>query len=182
MIYGKTKSTYFHHQNPAYFSFWDPDNKLPEFREMYVQSISESHSEGHDIVDVLADTFVCMTMGANPVKINIEGVVPTTKERDYRLNFLDIYNEYYRGTKLAERRILLYFIYLDSFFKMRLESINVFESSDLEDMTQINVKGIGFGFMKLMVGDDPEEPEAESDLIVKLFDDDDEVELVKTHA
>ncbi|MGV9141963.1 MAG: hypothetical protein ACOC1X_03405 [Promethearchaeota archaeon] len=157
----KTKQKDFDDQgSPCYFHITDLGGEIDDSQEaseaienlqngfdrLIVQSINESHTEAKEVLDVLANTFAVFSMGANPVKVKIEAMLYKTKEQDHFLDFLYSYQNQLRGTIQSVDRVVIYFIYIDQYMKLRINGINVSESSKNEDMVTLTLDCIGYSF------------------------------------
>lgn len=191
-----TKQTEFEEQDsPSFFHVIDVTDDMDtqfvedvqiSFDKLIVTSVSEQHVDAADVVDVLADTYIAYSMGANPVRVHIGCVVKHTKENDHYLDFLKYYHERVRGTMLSKDRLIIYFIYIDQYMCLRINNIAVRKDSNLDDMVNINIQGIGFNFgnFKGIVSTQEEVTTATIDpdpeLITRRYDDD--IELVEKYA
>lgn len=123
----------------AYFMAEDPNTA---YYQMIVLDIKENHSEGVGIVSSLADSNFTLTMGANPVNVAISGLLITTRDNNQRDSFSDTYDKELRGTKGK----IIHFICKDVVMRLKVSSINLSTSREMDDMTRVSIEGSGFKY------------------------------------
>ncbi|MCB5270527.1 MAG: hypothetical protein LHW56_01630 [Candidatus Cloacimonetes bacterium] len=70
------------------------------FWELIISSYAERHADTASIQDVLADTFIVFSGGAEPIQVQFSGYVWVTNKEDHRLALLYMYEKLFRGSKL----------------------------------------------------------------------------------
>lgn len=123
----------------AYFTIDGVDNR---YFELIITDLKENHSEGVDIVNPMADDNFSFTMGAMPINVSISGFVYNTKTYNQRDILTKKYEEELRGT----RNKVINFIYKDIIMRLKILSVNVNTSRNIEDLTAIHLEGTGFKY------------------------------------
>lgn len=123
----------------AYFMTEDPNTT---YHQMIVLDIKENHSEGVNIINSLADSTFSLTMGANPISVSISGLLITTEDNNQRDSFSDAYDKELRGTKGK----VIHFICKDVIMRLKISSIILSTSREMEDMTRVSIEGSGFKY------------------------------------
>lgn len=132
----------------AGLSAWDNGEALSNhFWKLRVTGIQEKHAEGDYTVNTLADTFLTYSTGAMPIQISIQGKLLTMKDQDHRLDFLNLYEKCFRGTKLQDYGIFLAFTLKDTQFYLRPTNLNVGQTSELAGWTTIQLQGVAFNYI-----------------------------------
>lgn len=114
--------------------------------EFILQSVTEHHAEGVDIVNVMSDTYLLFTMGAMPINLSLGGMLFTTKSQDFRLDFLTMYHLIFRGTKLVENNCALIFNVKDTVYRLKPLGIHLAETSESSDMTQFTMSAVAYSY------------------------------------
>lgn len=117
-----------------------------EFFDFILLGIQEQHSDATSIKNVLSDSYCAFATGANPVQILLQGMLPMTLTFDHRLDFHELYNSYFRGTKLKQQKLLLRIFVKQTVFNLYIQSINMGVSSQVEDMATFSINGIGYAY------------------------------------
>ena len=114
--------------------------------QFLVTSIQEGHSEGHQIVNPLADTFLVFTTGALPISINMGGMLYTGVYEDHRMDFLEFYLTKLRGTLLRRHKLIIVMMVKDTVFRIRVQGINIVTQAEMQDWTSMTLQGVGFSY------------------------------------
>jgi len=114
---------------------------------MLVTALSESLEEGYAQRDVLSDSFVTLATGAMPTGITMRGFVARLPEQDGRIDFLDLYDKYLRGTQVEKAALDLEVLLKGRcVFKLALQNVQVNESTQYENLTEITLAGVGYDY------------------------------------
>lgn len=80
------------------------------YSNFFVQTVQEQRSEKQQIVDTFGETYIFF-FGESPRFIQVQGMLLNTLDFNWRDEFWENYERYFRGTKLVERGARLYLIY-----------------------------------------------------------------------
>ena len=118
-----------------------------DYGDMIVTAMSESLEEGIAQMSTKTDSYVAFSTGAMPVGIMIRGFVARMPTQDGRLDFLFLYNDIIRGTKMEfyafDMEVLLKG---RAMFSFSLQSIVVSETITYENLTEITLTGVGYNY------------------------------------
>ena len=114
------------------------------YSNFFIQSIAEQRQEKQQIVDTFGDSYIFF-FGESPRFIQVQGTLLNTADFNWRSEFWENYERYFRGTKLVERGARLYLIYEDIIVEGYLVTANAQESSEMRHV-------INFGFQMFVTG------------------------------
>ena len=86
---------------PQYESYQMPGISKNKFRQFILMSLSEASQERMQIVET-SDDFQLLFYGKRPEVLQIQGVLKNTLDNPWNMNMLFLWDNYMRGTKLAE--------------------------------------------------------------------------------
>lgn len=82
------------------------------YTNFLIQSIVEERREKSQIVETFGDPYIFF-FGESPRMLSVQGQLLNTADFQWRAEFWENYDRYFRGTKLVERGARLYLIYDD---------------------------------------------------------------------
>lgn len=80
------------------------------YSNFFVQTVMEERTEKQQIVDTFGETYIFF-FGEAPRFVSVQGMLLNTADFNWRDEFWENYDRYFRGTKLVERGARLYLIY-----------------------------------------------------------------------
>jgi len=125
------------------------------YGDMIVTALSESLEEGVSQMEVLSDSFVAFATGAMPIGVVIRGFLARMPEQDGRLDFLDAYERYLRGTRVGRGGVDMEVLLKGrAMFKFSLQSVTISESTQYENFTEVSMSGIAYEYQPtVLLGD-----------------------------
>ena len=72
------------------------------FFDFFLQNIDESVEDKFQLVETLGDSYAIFGLGQKPKIFTYSGVLLNTKENDWRLNFIQMYDKYISISRLAK--------------------------------------------------------------------------------
>ena len=114
------------------------------YSNFFVQTVQEQRSEKQQIVDTFGDTYIFF-FGEAPRLIQVQGMLLNTSDFNWRDEFWENYDRYFRGTKLVERGARLYLIYDEVIVEGYMVSASATESAE-------NPWVMPFGFQMFVTG------------------------------
>jgi len=127
------------------------DNEIDELlhwgmTRYVVTSLREQHAEGYYVSNPVADTYAMYTTGAMPIQISMDGFLYSTKDQDHRMEFLIYYLSCMRGTDLTREKLIIVFLLKNTMMRLRIQSINLNQTSQIQDFAQMGITGVGFSY------------------------------------
>jgi len=117
------------------------------FQDMVIVNIAETFSEGESRADVMTDTYVSFATGAQPIGITISGYLVRLTKYDSRIDFLKVYDEKLRGTKIGAVEWDLEFCLKDAtIFTLALQRVQIIDSIQFPDMTAVSLQGVAYNY------------------------------------
>lgn len=113
-----------------------------KFWEIAMTRYEESHAEKCSLHQSLAEGIVLHCAGSEPIRITIEGYLPSGADMDYRVRFLRKYIMAFRERKLSEAQRTLEVHVRRTSFMLEINSIVMEEAADLSDYTVVSITGI----------------------------------------
>lgn len=83
-----------------------------QYTNFFIQQVAEERHEKQQIVDTFGDAFIFF-FGEAPRIAQVSGFLLNTADFNWRNEFWDNYERYFRGTRLVEQNARLYLIYDD---------------------------------------------------------------------
>jgi len=80
------------------------------YSNFFVQTVQEQRQEKQQIVDTFGESYIFF-FGESPRFVQVSGMLLNTLDFNWRDEFWENYDRYFRGTKLVERGARLYLIY-----------------------------------------------------------------------
>ena len=113
-----------------------------KFWELAMTRYEESHSEKCSLHQSLSEGIVLHCAGSEPIRVTIEGYLPSGKDMDYRVRFLRKYIMAFRERRLSDAQRTLEVHVRRTSFMLEINSIVMEEASDLSDHTVVSISGI----------------------------------------
>lgn len=83
-----------------------------QYSNFFIQSVSEQRHEKQQIVETFGDSWIFF-FGESPVMWNVQGFLLNTADFNWRAEWWENYERYFRGTRLVELGARLYVMYDD---------------------------------------------------------------------
>lgn len=106
----------------------------------------EDHSEAFSMDKGLSDSFTIMSTGTNCIRVAMSGLLYKTKEYDYRLDFLYIYENYLRGYKLEDNDCELQVVVEDTQFYFKPFGLQYSQNTMTPDFDNLNMVGVAYHY------------------------------------
>lgn len=98
------------------------------YSNFFIQSVTEERHEKQQIVDTFGDSYIFF-FGEAPRMWSVNGFLLNTADFNWRAEFWDNYERYFRGTRLVELGARLYLIYDDIIVEGYMLGANVQENA-----------------------------------------------------
>jgi len=122
-------------ENKAYTTFYS---------NFFVQSIQEQRQEKQQIIDTFGDSYIFF-FGESPRMLTVNGMLLNTADFNWRAEWWENYDKFFRGTKLVEMGARLYLIFEDVMVEGYMVAAQAQEAAD-------NPQIIQFGFQMFVTG------------------------------
>lgn len=153
---GRSQASEFEFREKSYFTLLHQE-EIPDFWEMIITDVNEQFSEGESRINVLSDTFMSFATGAHPIQVSISGWLYVSEEQDHRVDFLNLYEHYFRGSAVSRSRKEgedgweLQFMLKHTYFKLNLMNCQVQDTVTVPDFTKISLTGTAYDYGSLYV-------------------------------
>ena len=114
--------------------------------KLRIMSMSEIHSDSLSVDKGLSDSITVMSTGINPIGINISGILQMYNEYDFRLDFLYIYDSFFRGYQLDRMDLELQIFVESTVFNFKPFGVQYSQTSGIEDHAMISMSGIAYQY------------------------------------
>jgi hypothetical protein len=131
------------------------------YQDIIITDIAETHKEGEGRLDVFGDAFVSMATGAEPIGIQLTGLLLRVKEHDSRADFIDVYYGKLRGSAVTVAQDQIKFSLKQSVvFTLFIQSIAIREMPEKPDFTHISFTGVAadYRIVPISVASSPNTP------------------------
>ena len=88
----------------------DDSGKVKRYSDFILQSISDSRSERHQVMETFGDSYIYF-FGEKPRMITLSGVLINSEDFNWRAQFWDNYDKNLRGTQLVRKGARAYLSY-----------------------------------------------------------------------
>lgn len=110
----------------------------------FVQNVAEERHEKQQIVETFGESFIFF-FGEAPRMLQVNGLLLNTADFNWRAEFWENYERFFRGTRLVEQQARLYLIYDDQIIEGYMVGANASENTNLPQV-------INFGFQMFVTG------------------------------
>ena len=132
-----SSAAHLEHRKKAYFYTEDET-----FWEIVITRLMEEHSETYALHESLADAVVIHAAGSAPIKVSIEGYLPSGKDLDTRVRFMKKYIESFRERQHQHKNTKLLCCIRNTTFRLQVLSISLIDAVETADFTTISISGI----------------------------------------
>lgn len=108
-----------------------------QYTNFFIQQVSEERHEKQQIVDTFGDAFIFF-FGEAPRITQVSGFLLNTADFNWRNEFWDNYERYFRGTRLVEQNARLYLIYDDIILEGYMLSAQAQDDTNLPNVIQFS--------------------------------------------
>lgn len=109
-------------------------------------SMHEFHGEAFSLDKGLSDSFTIMSTGTNVIRITFSGALQMYAEYDYRLDFLYIYDTFFRGYKLEDNDLELQVVVENTVFNFKPLGIQYFQDTHMPDFVRLTMTGLAYKY------------------------------------
>ena len=124
------------------------------YSNFFVQTVQEERSEKQQIVDTFGETYIFF-FGESPRFLSVQGMLLNTADFNWRDEFWENYERYFRGTRLVERGARLYLIYDEIIVEGYMVKANATESAENPWVIPFNFQMFVTGYTALSNIGDP---------------------------
>lgn len=132
------------------------------YSNFFVQTVQEERTEKQQIVDTFGETYIFF-FGESPRFVSVQGMLLNTADFNWRDEFWENYDRYFRGTKLVERGARLYLIYDEIIIEGYMIKAGAMESAENPLVIPFNFQMFVTGYTALSNIGDPRVPGADGD-------------------
>lgn len=116
------------------------------FWQLIITSFSEEHMERYSVQNTLSNSVSVFALGANPIKVSIEGLMLMDGQSDHLAQFFELYVKMLRAKRLKEAGRVLEFHLKDTSFRLLIDSITVSHSVDVDGYATVSMQGIAYHY------------------------------------
>lgn len=116
------------------------------FWQLIISSIREEHGERHSVQNTLSNSVSVFSLGANPVKVAIEGLMLMDGTTDHLAQFFELYVKMLRAKRLKEDGRVLEFHLKDTSFRLLIDTITVSHSTEIDGYASVSIQGIAYHY------------------------------------
>lgn len=131
--------------------------KTANYTNFFIQSVAEERHEKQQIVDTFGDAFIFF-FGEAPRISQVSGVLLNSNDFNWRNEFWDNYERYFRGTRLVEQNARLYLIYDDIIIEGYMLSAQAQDDTNRPHLIQFNFAMFVTGYSTISALGDPNFP------------------------
>lgn len=127
------------------------------FTNFFIQTVSEERHEKQQIVDTFGDAFIFF-FGEAPRITQVTGVLLNTNDFNWRNEFWDNYENYFRGTRLVEQNARLYLIYDDLIIEGYMLGATAQDDTNMPNLIQFSFQMFVTGYSTISALGNPNFP------------------------
>lgn len=139
------------------------------YTNFLMQSVVEERQEKQQIVETFGDPYIFF-FGERPRMLQVNGFLLNTADFNWRAEFWENYDRYFRGTKLVEQGARLYLIYDDIIVEGYMLQAVAQESAPQPNAIQFNFLMFITGYTNISAIGDPNFPDTSSYYAVRTSD------------
>lgn len=128
-----------------------------------VQTVQEQRQEKQQIVETFGDSYIFF-FGESPRILQVQGFLINSADFNWRAEFWENYERYFRGTRLVERSARLYFIYDDIITEGYLLGANATDNSENNNLINFSFSIYVTGYSNISMVGDPNFPKPTGDI------------------
>lgn len=138
-----------------------------QYTNFLVQQVVEERSEKQQIVETFGDSYIFF-FGESPRIVQVQGVLLNTADFNWRAEWWDNYERYFRGTRLVEHGARLYLIYDDILIEGYMISAQAQDSAQTPYVVPLSFQLYVTGYTNVSAIGDPDYPQPEGDIDYRL--------------
>lgn len=108
--------------------------------------LAESHSEGHSTSKSMSDCYTSLSTGGEPIMVSVSGHLYTTKKYDYMLDFMVLYDAFFRGTNQKLFGISMDMVCENTTFVFKPGDFSYTVGGATPDYTPFNINGLAHSY------------------------------------
>ena len=145
------------------------DNKsyTTQYTNFLVQQVVEERSEKQQIVETFGDSYIFF-FGESPRIVQVSGVLLNTADFNWRAEWWDNYERYFRGTRLVEYGARLYLIYDDILIEGYMISAQAQDTAQTPYVVPLQFQLFVTGYTNVSAIGDPNYPQPAGDIDYRL--------------
>lgn len=133
------------------------------YTNFMVMSVTEERHEKQQIVETFGDTYIFF-FGEAPRMVQVNGLLLNTADFNWRAEWWDNYERYFRGTRLVEYGARIYLIYDDRIIEGYMLQAQAAENSQSRETIQLSFQMFVTGYTSISTIGDPDYPRPEGTL------------------
>lgn len=123
------------------------------YSNFIINTVQEDRREKQQIVESFGDTYIFF-FGESPRVYNVSGILLNTQDFNWRAEWWENYERYFRGTRLVEHGARLYLIYDDLIVEGYMLGASAVENADNPYVIQLNFQLFITGYTNVsLIGD-----------------------------
>lgn len=122
------------------------DFRREGFWQLIITSMNEEHGERFSVQNALSNSVSVFSLGANPIKVTIEGLMLMDGTTDHMAQFFELYVKMLRAKRLKEDGRVLEFHLKDTSFRLLIDSITVRHSTDIDGYASVTLQGVAYHY------------------------------------
>lgn len=135
----------------------DSKGYTTQYSNFIISTVQEDRREKQQIVESFGDTYIFF-FGESPRVYNISGLLLNTQDFNWRAEWWENYERYFRGTRLVEYNARLYLIYDDIILEGYMLGAQAVENADNPYVLQLNFQLFVTGYTNVSLIGDPNFP------------------------
>jgi hypothetical protein len=133
------------------------------YSNFLISTVQEDRKEKQQIVESFGDTYIFF-FGESPRILNVSGLLLNTKDFNWRAEWWENYERYFRGTRLVEYGARIYLIYDDMVVEGYMLGANAVDDTNNPYLIQLQFQIFVTGYTNISLIGDPNYPRPEGSI------------------
>lgn len=140
-----------------YYEIEEGRRRTQRYSNFFVNSVTEERHEKVQVIDNFGDP-ILLLFGEAPRSVNVSGALLNTADFNWRNEFWENYDKYFRGTRLVELGARLYLIYDDRIFEGLILKAQAQETANTREYLPFSFQMFITGYTPISLVGDPNFP------------------------
>jgi len=138
-----------------------------QYTNFLVQQVVEERSEKQQIVETFGDSYIFF-FGESPRLVQVQGLLLNTADFNWRAEWWDNYERYFRGTRLVENGARIYLIYDDILIEGYMISAQAQDTAQTPYVIPLSFQLFVTGYTNVSAIGSPDYPQPRGDIDYSL--------------
>ncbi len=134
-----------------------------QYSNFLIQTVQEDRREKQQIVETFGDAYIFF-FGEAPRLLNVQGLLLNTADFNWRAEWWENYERYFRGTRCVEYGARIFLFYDDIIAEGYILSANAVDNAAQPEVIPLNFQMFVTGYMNMSLIGDPNFPRPTGDI------------------